>query len=89
MSRADKPLAGERKAKQVAKTPGLSLLCGEGKKEEDHYTLHYPFDDQVLECYDWVTGQWTVLTEKPDWVFGAELAAADGRLFTLGGVASR
>ena len=48
-----------------------------------------PSQHQVLECYDWCTGQWSVLTEKPDWVFGAELAAADGRLFTLGGVASR
>ena len=44
---------------------------------------------KVLECYDWSTGRWSVLTEKPDWVFGAELAAADNRLFTLGGVASR
>ena len=75
----------------MAQTPGLSLLCGEGKKSFSHQIIdnYYPFVDQVLECYDWCTGQWTVLTEKPDWVFGAELAAADGRLFTLGGVASR
>lgn len=77
----------------MAKTSGLPLLCGKGKNIFNHQILltskYYPFVDQVLECYDWCTGQWTVLTEKPDWVFGAELAAADGRLFTLGGVASR
>ena len=53
------------------------------------FGLYDFYPNQVLECYDWCTGLWSVLTEKPDWVFGAELAAADGRLFTLGGVASR
>ena len=53
------------------------------------YHISLSLNVKVLECYDWSTGRWSVLTEKPDWVFGAELAAADNRLFTLGGVASR
>ena len=47
------------------------------------------YAEKSLEYYDFSLAQCGLLTEKPDWVFGAELAAADGRLFTLGGVASR
>ena len=42
------------------------------------------YAEKILECYDWVSGDWSVLTEKPDWVFGAEMVHCDGRLFTLG-----
>ena len=71
----------------MAQAPGLPILCREGIQTNVFHK--YKILIKVLECYDWCTGQWSVLTEKPDWVFGAELAAADGRLFTLGGVASR
>ena len=47
------------------------------------------YAEKILQCLDFVTGTWSVLTEKPDWVFGAELAYCDQRLFTLGGVSSR
>ena len=47
------------------------------------------YAEKILQCYDFTSGTWTVLTEKPDWVFGAELAYCDQRLFTLGGVSSR
>ena len=29
------------------------------------------------------------MSEKPDWVFGAELVSCGGQLYTVGGVASR
>ena len=57
----------------------------------------------MLEYYDFQASHWGVLTEKPDWVFGAEMVSCRGRwgwqhspliicmcsLYTLGGVASR
>ncbi len=33
--------------------------------------------------------EWGVLTEKPDWVFGAELVCCGSELYTIGGVSSR
>ena len=47
------------------------------------------YAEKILQYYDFITGDWSVLTEKPDWVFGAELVYCDQRLFTIGGVASR
>ena len=45
--------------------------------------------DSAKQCYMKPNCRWAVLTETQDWVFGAELAVCDRRLFTLGGVASR
>ena len=47
------------------------------------------YAEKILEYYDFTTGCVGQLTEKPDWVFGAELVACDGALFTVGGVSSR
>ena len=47
------------------------------------------YAEKILEYYDLTTGQCGQLTEKPDWVFGAELVTCAGCLFTLGGVSSR
>ena len=47
------------------------------------------YAEKSLEYYDFSLGQCGLLTEKPDWVFGAELVQCAGALFTVGGVASR
>ena len=47
------------------------------------------YAEKILEYYDFSLAQCGLLTEKPDWVFGAELVQCAGSLFTVGGVASR
>ena len=43
------------------------------------------YAEKILQSYDFVSGSWSVLSEKPDWVFGAEMVYCDQRLFTIGG----
>ena len=51
-----------------------------------------PFQQNVM-YNSWFTTlflqEWGVLTEKPDWVFGAELVCCGSELYTIGGVSSR
>ena len=47
------------------------------------------YAEKILEYYDFSSGECGLLTEKPDWVFGAELVSCGGALFTIGGVSSR
>ena len=47
------------------------------------------YAEKTLEYYDFVEEKWDVLTEKPDWVFGAEMVGCGGKLYTVGGVSSR
>ena len=47
------------------------------------------YAEKTLEFYDFVEEKWDVLTEKPDWVFGAEMVGCGGKLYTVGGVSSR
>ncbi len=46
-------------------------------------------DVQNLVNKDHLVQEWAVLTEKPDWVFGAELISCGSELYTIGGVSSR
>ena len=43
------------------------------------------YAEKILQSYDFVSGDWSVLSEKPDWVFGAEMVSCDQKLFTIGG----
>ena len=47
------------------------------------------YAEKTLEYYDFEKEKWDVLTEKPDWVFGAEMVGCAGKLYTVGGVSSR
>ena len=47
------------------------------------------YAEKTLEYYDFQEKKWDVLTEKPDWVFGAEMVSCGDSVFTVGGVSSR
>ena len=42
-----------------------------------------------MECYDFESERWLVMTEKPGHVFGSAMCSVKGRLYTLGGVQSK
>ena len=50
------------------------------------------YAEKIIECFDFETGRWTYLTERPgsSSVYGSEAISADGStIFALGGVQSR
>jgi len=47
------------------------------------------YAEKLIECYDFESGKWFVLTEKPGHVFGSAMCSLQGKLYTIGGVQSK
>jgi len=47
------------------------------------------YAEKLLEYYDFEEETWSVLTEKPGYVFGSSICSLNNKLYTLGGVQSK
>lgn len=47
------------------------------------------YAEKLIECYDFESETWFVMTEKPGYMFGSTMCYLKGKLYTLGGVQSK
>jgi len=47
------------------------------------------YAEKLIECFDFEEQTWSVITEKPGYVFGSSMCYLNGKLYTIGGVQSK
>ena len=47
------------------------------------------YAEKLIECYDFEAEAWSIITEKPGYMFGSTMCYMKGKVYTLGGVQSK